>query len=170
MAARDVLKEIVQKKKERLDFAKAGLPVELLKERIAGCAAVRPFRENISKPKQISLIAEIKKASASCGVIRPDCDPVSIARQYAAAGVQALSVLTEEDYFAGSLQNLADARAVMSVPILRKDFLTEPYQVYEARAYGADCILLIAAHLVDRGAPDEGPIDGINGCCQRTRA
>ncbi|MCX5710018.1 MAG: indole-3-glycerol phosphate synthase TrpC, partial [Candidatus Omnitrophica bacterium] len=144
MPKRDVLKEIIAKKKERLILAKQTLTEEDLKAKIQGLAPARPFIEAISKPKQISLIAEIKKASPSAGVIRQDFNHVDIAKIYQEAGVQAISVLTEEDNFQGSVNFLNEVKQVTTVPVLRKDFIIEPYQVYESRYYGADAILLIA--------------------------
>jgi len=144
MPKRDVLKEIIAKKKERLILAKQALTEEDLKAKVQGLAATRPFIEAISKPKQISLIAEIKKASPSAGVIRQDFNHVDIAKIYQEAGVQAISVLTEEDNFQGSVNFLNEVKQVTAVPLLRKDFIIEPYQAYESRYYGADAILLIA--------------------------
>lgn len=144
MSTRNALKEIVAKKKERLAAAKLALPEEQLKEKLTGLPPCRPFVEAIAKPKQISLIAEIKKASPSRGVIREDFSPAQIAAVYQEVGVQAISVLTEEDFFQGSPAYLQEVRAVTTVPLLRKDFLLEPYQVYEARVLGADAVLLIA--------------------------
>lgn len=139
----DFLKEIVAKKKEKILLAKQGLPEEELINRIKDLAPPRPFVEAIVKPRQISLIAEIKKASPSCGLIRQEFNHLDIAKVYEEAGVQALSVLTEEDYFMGSLFYLNEIKKTVALPILRKDFIFEPYQVYESRYFGADAILLI---------------------------
>lgn len=144
MGKTDKLKEIVTKKQERLAAAKINLPEEELKSRIQGLPAARPFIEAINKPRNISLIAEIKKASPSRGIIRNDFDLPQIAQAYQAVGVQAVSVLTEEDYFQGNLSYIAQVKNIVSVPVLRKDFIVESYQVYESRFFGADAILLIA--------------------------
>lgn len=140
----DSLKEIVAKKKEKILLAKQSFPEEELKARVQSLPATRPFIEAINKPRQISLIAEIKKSSPSRGVIRQDFNLQEIAKSYQEAGVQAVSVLTEEDYFGGSLTNLSEAKNLLEVPLLRKDFILEPYQIYESRLYGADAVLLIA--------------------------
>jgi len=144
MPKRDVLKEIIAKKKERLIPAKQALTEEDLKAKVQGLAPTRPFIEAISRPKQISLIAEIKRASPSAGVIRQDFNHIDIAKIYQESGVQAISVLTEEDNFQGSVNFLNEVKQVTTIPLLRKDFIIEPYQVYESRYYGADAILLIA--------------------------
>ena len=144
MTKQDVLKEIVQKKKERILLAKQSLPEEDLKQRMEGLPPPRPFIQAINKPRQISLIAEIKKTSPSRGVIRENFNPSEIARVYEEAGASALSVLTEEDYFAGNISYLNEVKGSVKLPVLRKDFILEPYQVYESRFFGADAILLIA--------------------------
>ncbi len=138
------LKEIVAKKKERIVLAKAVLPEDQIKQKLAGLPATRPFIEAINKSKNISLIAEIKKQSPSAGIIRDNFNHLDIAKAYQEAGAQAISVLTEEDFFAGSLAYLAEIKSLVNLPLLRKDFILEPYQVYESRFYGADAILLIA--------------------------
>ena len=103
------------------------------------------YRACTNKPLGlVNVIAEVKKASPSAGVIREDFDPPMIAREYAAAGASAISVLTDEHYFQGSLDHLRAVREAVNLPVLRKDFIIDPYQVYEARAAGADAILLIA--------------------------
>jgi len=140
----DTLKEIVQKKKEKILLAKLNISEEDLKARIPGLSPTRPFIEAINKPRQISLIAEIKKASPSRGIIRENFNPQEIARIYEEVGAAALSVLTEENYFLGNISYLNEVKSVVNLPILRKDFILEPYQVYEARYFGADAILLIA--------------------------
>lgn len=140
----DVLKEIVQKKKERILLAKQNFSIEELQLKVKELAPTRSFSESITKPRQISLIAEIKKASPSRGIIREIFNPQEIAKIYEGAGVQAVSILTEEDYFLGSPSYINEVKSIVSLPILRKDFILEPYQVYESRFLGADAILLIA--------------------------
>jgi len=144
MAKIDSLKEIILKKKERIALAKQALPEEELKLKAQTLTPARPFIEAINKPRQISLIAEIKKASPSQGLLRQDFNPAEIARIYQDAGVQAISVLTEEDYFLGNIAYINEIKNLSAAPVLRKDFILEPYQVYESRFYGADAILLIA--------------------------
>ncbi|MCX5714932.1 MAG: indole-3-glycerol phosphate synthase TrpC, partial [Candidatus Omnitrophica bacterium] len=134
--AKDALKEIVAKKKEKILLAKQALPEEELRVKVSGLPETRPFREVI--------VAEIKKASPSKGVIREDFNPAAIAKVYQDVGVQAISVLTEEDYFQGNISYLNEVKNITSVPVLRKDFILEAYQVYESRYFGADAILLIA--------------------------
>ena len=144
MKKTDTLKEIILKKKEKIILAKQNLPEEDLKAKCQALPATRPFIGAISKPRTISLIAEIKKQSPSLGVIRQDFNLGEIVKAYQEAGVQALSVLTESDYFGGDISYLNEARSLTEVPILRKDFILEPYQVYETRFFGADAILFIA--------------------------
>lgn len=147
MKKTDALKDIVAKKREKVILAKQNLPEEELKNRIQGLVPTRPFLEAINKPRVISLIAEIKKASPSRGIIRQDFSPKDIAVIYQDAGAQAISVLTEEDYFMGNIDYLNEIKNAVNLPVLRKDFILEPYQVYESRYYGADAILLIAGLL-----------------------
>ena len=144
MAKPDILKQIVAKQKERILLAKQQLSQEDLMAKLIGLPAPRPFKEAISKPKQISLIAEIKQASPSGGIIRQNFNLEEIARFYQEAGVQVVSVLTEEDFFSGNLAYLNQVKNIFTGPILRKDFILESYQVYESRYFGADAILLIA--------------------------
>jgi indole-3-glycerol phosphate synthase len=141
---RDVLKEIVERKKERIAQAKLQLPEVELQARVRDLPPARRFIESVVKPKSLTLIAEIKKASPSQGVIREDFDPVAIAKIYQEAGAAALSVLTEEDFFQGNLAFISAVKEAVSLPVLRKDFILEPYQVYEARYFQADAVLLIA--------------------------
>jgi len=140
---KDAIKEIVLKKKERLLGLKQQVSEEALKEKIATLPPAKPFIESINKPRVISLIAEIKKATPGEGVIRENFNPAEIAQIYQDVGVQAISVLTEEDYFQGSTEHLTLVRQVVDLPILRKDFIFDPYQIYESRAMGADALLLI---------------------------
>jgi len=140
----DILKQIVAKKKERIILAKQQLSQEDLIAKLAGLPATRGFKETISKPKQIALIAEIKQASPSQGIIRQNFNLEEIARFYQESGVQAVSVLTEEDFFSGNLAYLNRVKNIITGPILRKDFILDDYQVYESRYFGADAILLIA--------------------------
>jgi indole-3-glycerol phosphate synthase len=144
MAKVDTLKEIVAKKKERIVLAKQQLSEEDLKAKLSGLAVCRPFKEAISKPRQISLIAEIKQSSPSKGLIRQNFNPREIAKSYLDAGVQAVSVLTEEDFFGGNGLYINEVKNIITVPVLRKDFILESYQVYESRYLGADAILLVA--------------------------
>lgn len=144
MRKADILKDIISKKKEKILLAKQNLPEEELKIKCRNLAATRPFIEAINKPRVISLIAEIKKGSPSRGVIRQGFNLKEIALTYQDAGSQALSVLTEEDYFLGNITYLNEIKSAVNLPLLRKDFILEPYQVYESRFFGADAILLIA--------------------------
>jgi indole-3-glycerol phosphate synthase len=144
MKKADTLKEIVFKKKEKIASAKQNFPEEDLRAKLTGLLPTRPFIEAIHKPRTISLIAEIKKQSPSRGVIRQDFNHQEIARDYQDIGVQAISVLTEEDYFGGNLATINEIKNFAQAPILRKDFILESYQIYESRLFGADAILLIA--------------------------
>ncbi len=144
MGKADILKDIVTKKKERIVLASQQLSLEDLKAKLTGLAATRAFKEAISKPRQISLIAEIKQASPSKGMIRQNFNLQEIAQAYQEAGAQAVSVLTEEDFFSGNPAYINEVKTKFSGPVLRKDFILESYQVYESRYLGADAILLIA--------------------------
>lgn len=143
-----ILDDIVRDKRADLQRIKAEVSLAALQQRALFRAPRRSLRAAL-EGRHRAIIAEVKKASPSRGVIRADFDPVRIATSYAASGAAAISVLTEERYFQGSLDYLAAIRAVVSVPLLRKDFLFDPYQLYEARAYGADAVLLIVAMLPD---------------------
>lgn len=143
-----ILGKIVVKKIERLNYAKSNAPLAEIKSRIAGLGETRDFKSAIKKGAgPVRLIAEIKKASPSQGIIRKDFDLLEIARIYRAKAVDAVSVLTEEDFFCGDLNYITSVRQILAVPILRKDFIFDEYQIYESRANCADAILLIAALL-----------------------
>ena len=147
MAGMDFIKQVVAKKNERLVALKAAISEDELKARIKDAGPLRSFKHASSRAKTGSVIAEFKNASPSAGVIRDPFNIQEIAQAYTQAQVQAVSVLTEEDFFMGDIQHLNQVRGFMNVPILRKDFIIDPYQVYESRVCGADAILLIAAIL-----------------------
>jgi indole-3-glycerol phosphate synthase len=141
-----ILDKIIQTKRQEIAERQRHTSVDLLKEKIAGMDKPRNFFRAVTTPtsKRLNLIAEVKKASPSAGVIRADFDPVKIAQAYEAAGADALSVLTDETYFQGKLEYIQAVRQAVKLPVLRKDFIIDPYQVYETRAAGADAMLLIA--------------------------
>lgn len=148
--APDVLKKILARKAEEVAERSTRLGRLELSRLVGNLPAPRPFLKqlkNIIAGGQPAVIAEIKRASPSKGLLRDPFAPADIARSYAAAGAAALSVLTDRDFFQGSEDYLQEARAACALPVLRKDFIIDPYQVYEARLIGADCILLIAAAL-----------------------
>ncbi len=143
-----ILDRIVAHKRQELAAAQAATPIAELKARLAEAPPLRPFGKAI-RGGSIRLIAEVKRASPSKGLLRADLDPASLARAYAGAGAAAISILTDEKHFSGSLGNLQAVRAALpdGPPLLRKDFLFDIYQLYEARLHGADAVLLIAAIL-----------------------
>jgi len=146
-----ILDEIVAAKRQELNRSRLELPLTELKDRILKQAPPLDFASAL-KGDSVRIIAEVKKASPSKGILRPDLDPVELARTYAKNGASAISVLTEVDHFHGSLQYLADikhAPGLRGIPVLRKDFLFSPYHIYQSRAFGADAILLIVAILTD---------------------
>ena len=143
-----ILDDIVRDKRADLERVKAAVPLADLRQRALFREPRRGLRAAL-EARHRAIIAEVKKASPSKGVMRADFDPVWIASRYAASGAAAISVLTEERYFQGNLEYLAAIRQRVNVPLLRKDFLFDPYQLYEARAFGADAVLLIVAILSD---------------------
>jgi indole-3-glycerol phosphate synthase len=144
-----VLDKIVATKRVEIERARAAIPETELKARLHDAPEPRNFFAAVSIGKPIRLIAEVKKASPSAGVIRADFDPVAIARTYELHGASCISVLTDEAYFEGRLAYLSAVRAAVDIPVLRKDFVLDTYQVLEARAAGADAVLLIAECLDD---------------------
>ena len=146
----DVLQRILAVKAEEIARAKAARPLAVLQGEARAAARPRDFvgalRARLDAG-QSAVIAEIKKASPSRGVLREDFDPAAIAASYQRHGATCLSVLTDQQFFQGAIEHLAQVRAACTLPVLRKDFTVDPYQVYEARAAGADCILLIVAAL-----------------------
>lgn len=148
----DILKKIIDRKREEIIERTARVSLQQQVERAREGSSIRGFVENIERTIQAgraAVIAEIKKASPSKGVMRENFRPAEIAVSYEKGGASCLSVLTDIDFFQGSDAYLQQARQACSLPVLRKDFMIDPYQVYEARAIGADCILLIVAALSD---------------------
>lgn len=141
------LEEIIAFKRQELAEAKRAWPLSRLEKELKGRPPARNFRAAIRRPGALSLIAEFKRASPSAGPIRPDADPVSVAKEYAKAGAQAISVLTDQKFFSGTLDDLRSVKEAVPLPVLRKDFLLEEYAVVESSAAGADAVLLIAAIL-----------------------
>jgi indole-3-glycerol phosphate synthase len=144
-----VLDRIFARKAEEVAEARAHISMGEVQVLAARAPEPRGFRSALERAADLALIAEVKRASPSKGLIRQNFDAVEIAKSYVAAGAHALSILTDEHYFQGSPDNLTRARAATSLPCLRKDFICDPYQVYQSRAWGADAILLIMAALSD---------------------
>ena len=142
-----ILETIVNHKFKELNQDQLRLPFVELKAKLKDQPPTRDFRSALSAPNRIGLIAEVKKKSPSKGVLREDFDPVAIAKTYAKAGASAVSVLTDAQFFDGRLTYLAEIREAVNLPLLRKDFTVDAYQIYQARLAGADAILLIVAIL-----------------------
>ena len=150
----DILVKILNRKHEEVAERSVSVSIEDLKQQCADADVVRGFISSIENKinnNQSAVIAEIKKASPSKGLLRESFEPAEIARSYAEHGAACLSVLTDKDYFQGDEEYLKQARSACDLPVIRKDFIIDPYQVYEARAINADCILLIVSALDDAG-------------------
>ena len=151
----NILDQIIADKRREVAEAKAKLPLEHLEARAADTARPRNFFKAVTQPSPtINVIAEVKRASPSAGLIREDFDPVAIAKAYHAGGAAAISCLTDQKYFQGDLSYIDKIKAAVPLPVLRKDFIIDPYQLYESRVAGADAVLLIAecldeARLID---------------------
>lgn len=148
----DILKKIIARKKIEIEECRNNTSLDDMIAKSKYGLPTRGFYEalnNKSKRKESAVIAEIKKASPSRGVLRKDFNPIDIAKSYESGGATCLSILTDKDFFKGDNQYLIDAREAVNIPVLRKDFIIDPYQIYEARAINADCILLIASCLND---------------------
>lgn len=141
-----ILDQIVAKKRKEVEVRKRELPLMLIEDKVKSLSPTRNFKAALQN-NSIKLIAEIKRASPSAGIIRDDFDPVQIASTYQENGAAAISVLTETEYFQGSLDHLRKVKQATNIPILRKDFIFDEYQIYESRVCGADAVLLIAAIL-----------------------
>ena len=148
----DILARIIASKTKEVAAARAARPLAALREQARLAPPPRDFagalRARVASGKP-AVIAEIKKASPSRGVLRPIFDPAAIARRYEAGGAACVSILTDREYFQGAPEHLTAARAACSLPVLRKDFMLDEYQIEESRALGADCVLLIVAALAD---------------------
>jgi indole-3-glycerol phosphate synthase len=144
-----ILDRIVTQKRQEITEARARLPAKVLEQRLASAPPIREFTAALDRPGEVRIIAEVKKASPSAGIIRADFDPVRIAQVYANHGAACISVLTDEPFFQGRLEYLTAIRQAVEPPLLRKDFILDHYQLLEARAAGADAVLLIAEILPD---------------------
>jgi indole-3-glycerol phosphate synthase len=142
-----ILDTIVAHKREELERNKENTPLQTLKSEILDLPPTRDFKASLTVPGAVSLIAEVKRKSPSKGIIREDFDPVEIAKTYAGNGASAISVLTDHEFFGGDLSFLSAIRNAVNVPLLRKDFTIDEYHIYQARAAGADAVLLIVAIL-----------------------
>ena len=148
---RHILEEIVWEKDREIDVARQKVPLDKLRSQIQDLPPTRDFSGALRSVSRLpAVIAEVKKASPSKGVIREDFDPVAIARAYASGGASCLSVLTDKTFFQGGFEVLVEVRQAVDLPLLCKEFILSPYQLYQARAAGADAVLLIAAILTDQ--------------------
>ncbi len=154
----EILKEILEEKRRELSLLEKEESIAELKARIRDLEPARDFKGALVK-YAVNIIAEVKKASPSKGIIRDDFDPVEVALEYERNGACAVSVLTDRKYFMGSLDNLVRVKAATLLPVLRKDFVIDPYQIYESRAAGADAVLLIVAAL------EKSVLDDLLGLC-----
>ncbi len=148
----DVMRRIIAAKRKEVEQARAAVPPAEVERRAAAASPVRGFEAALRrrvKEGRPAVVAEIKRASPSRGLIRADFDPARIARSYESNGASCLSVLTDREFFGGSPDDLVAARSACALPVLRKDFMIDPYQVHEARSWGADCILLIMDAVAD---------------------
>ena len=148
----DFLAEIIARKRQRIDEAKSRTSLDLVRERaleVIRSRSAHAFSNALKDANRVNIVAEFKRRSPSKGLIRPDANPVELAQSYEAGGAVAMSVLTEEDYFDGSLDDLRRVKNSVNLPVLRKDFVVDSYQIYEAAAHGADAVLLIVAALDD---------------------
>ncbi len=153
----DILKKIIARKEQEVKEAIKLIPYDKMMETAYEDRTTRDFYQALKDKadlKQNAIIAEIKKASPSKGVLREDFNPIEIAKSYAQHGAACLSVLTDKDFFQGDDKYVADVRSVVTLPVLRKEFIIEPYQVFQSRVLGADCILLIAACLEEQRMED----------------
>jgi indole-3-glycerol phosphate synthase len=148
-----ILDRIVDSKRREIDAARARVPEAALERRLLAAPPARDFRAALDVPGEVRFIAEVKRASPSAGLIRADFDPVAVARAYAEHGAACVSVLTDEPFFQGRLSDLERVRAAVAPPVLRKDFILDRYQLLEARAAGADAVLLIAEILDEESLP-----------------
>lgn len=148
-----ILDTIIASKRREIADARTRAPERELERRLADAPPVRDFRAALERPGGVQILAEVKKASPSAGILRADFDPVAIARTYERHGAAAISVLTDEPFFQGRLSYLTDIRAAVALPLLRKDFILDRYQLLEARLAGADAVLLIAECLAGAALP-----------------
>ncbi|MEQ9067153.1 MAG: indole-3-glycerol phosphate synthase TrpC, partial [Gimesia chilikensis] len=145
----NILEEIIQHKQGEVSQAKIRVPAAALVDQLSTAPPIRDFVASLRNHGPVGMIAEVKKASPSAGIIRDDFHPVEIAQTYERFGAACLSVLTDENYFQGHLDYLKAVRAAVAIPVMRKEFIIDRYQILEARIAGADCVLLIAECLDD---------------------